>query len=67
MNDKAIHVTYKNPDGTEETLPKCRCPICGHTFYEVKEKNICPTKHYGDQEFTPDQLVTDNDDYAWCI
>lgn len=45
---------------------RCCCPICGHEFDEVKEINICPTQHYGRQEFIPDELITDDDDYAWC-
>jgi rubredoxin len=48
-------------------LPRNRCPICGHEFDEVKAVNVCPTIHYGEQEFTPDDLITDDDDYAWCI
>jgi hypothetical protein len=48
--------------------PKCPkecCPICGHEFDPVREANVCPTAHYGEQVWTPEQLITGDDDYAW--
>lgn len=50
----------------EENKIKDRCPICGYQFDEVLDINICPTLHYGENNFTPDELITDDDDYAWC-
>lgn len=48
-------------------LAKNVCPICGHEFYEVKELNVC--KHHGPwtEAFTREELITDEDDYAWCL
>lgn len=45
---------------------RCCCPICGNEFDEVKPINVCPTRHYGEQEFTPEQLIGPYDDYVWC-
>ena len=48
--------------------PKCPkecCPICGYEFETVREANVCPTRHYGEQVFTPEELITSDDDYAW--
>lgn len=45
---------------------RCRCPICGHEFHPVENINVCPTQHYGEQEFTRDQLIGEDDDYLWC-
>jgi hypothetical protein len=54
------------------------CPICGHEFDEVQEWNECPTsKDTGGHgcgrddaptrnHFHRDQLITSDDDYAWC-
>jgi hypothetical protein len=52
----------KNKMGKE----KDTCPICGHQFDEVEEENVCPTYHYGEQTFKPEDLITDDDDYLWC-
>lgn len=44
------------------------CPICGYQFDEVEDINICPTGHEGwGNKFTKDELITEDDDYAWCI
>ncbi len=43
------------------------CPICGHTFGPIELINICPVQHYGEQEFTPEQLIKENDDYMWVL
>jgi hypothetical protein len=50
-----------------EPLPRDCCPICGHQFQEVQDVNVCPTEHYGEQEFTRDELISEDDDYAWCL
>jgi hypothetical protein len=54
MNDKRV-----GPD-------RVCCPVCGYEFDEVKDVNVCPTRHYGIQNFTPDELLNTDDDYAWC-
>lgn len=47
----------------------CCCPICGHEF-DSDDVFIglvwCPTQHYGEEFFTLDELITSDDDYAWC-
>lgn len=49
-------------------LPKCRCHICGHEFDPVLEVNVCPrAPHYGESSYTPEDLITEDDDYAWCV
>jgi hypothetical protein len=50
----------------EENKVKDHCPICGYQFDEVLPVNVCPTRHYGEQEFTPEQLIGCYDDYEWC-
>ena len=51
----------------EENKVKNCCPICGHEFEEIKPINVCPTFHYFEQEFKPEELIGRWDDYAWCI
>ena len=52
--------------------PKVHCPVCGHDFMvepgEIRAINTCPVDHLGDgRDFTPDQLITEDDDYTWVI
>lgn len=49
------------------TTERDRCPICGHQFVEVKDVNVCPTEHGGQQEFAREELIGEDDDYAWCL
>lgn len=45
---------------------KDRCPVCGHQFDPVNPVNVCPF-HNPTEAFTPDELVGEDDDYAYCI
>lgn len=63
--DTPIHGEKPGPDGMV-IREKDHCPICGYHFDEVEDVNVCPTKHYGQQKFTPEELITDMDDYLWC-
>lgn len=45
---------------------KRHCPICNYEFEELAEVNICPNTHYGENSFTHEQLITEDEDYAWC-
>lgn len=49
-----------------EILPKDRCPICGECFDPVKEVNVCTNSGGGTRTFSPEDLITENDDYEWC-
>lgn len=41
------------------------CPVCGHDFYdEVRDEQDCP--NCGTKEITREELISDDDDYAWC-
>ncbi len=51
----------------EENKVKDHCPICGHRFDEVKDVNVCPTTHHGENEFGRDELIGCYDDHAWCL
>lgn len=64
---QALNVPAPEPPPTPPSPRDC-CPICGHQFDEVKEVNVCPCKgHWNIQkEFTPDELITDSDDYLYC-
>ena len=51
---------------------RCYCPICGHRFKIPEDINesrryVCPTTHTYDQSFLPDQLIKEDDDYAWVL
>ena len=35
--------------------------------HEVKVISVCPTQHYGEREFTPDELIADDEDYEWVV
>lgn len=50
-------------------LEKNQCPVCGYRFYDdVHEFNICPKGHQAHGEvFTPEQLITEDDDYLYCV
>jgi hypothetical protein len=48
---------------TENKVFDC-CPVCGHQFDEVKSINVC--LRCGEQS-APDQLIHEEDDYAWCL
>jgi hypothetical protein len=48
-----------------DTKEKDRCPVCGYQFDEVRDLNTCP-QHSPTQSFDRDQLITDDDDYAYC-
>ncbi len=44
--------------------PRC-CPICGQTFDEYAPTVTCTTPHYGQQEFSWDELIHEDADYLW--
>lgn len=56
--------SYYRPAGP---LPLNICPICGHEFDDVYEANVCPVPHYHEQVFTPEELISSDSDYAWCV
>lgn len=63
--------TYTQPDGSKLVLDRDCCPICGTAFEVVTESNTC---NYGVNRrgqphgpFSPDELITEEDDYAWCL
>lgn len=64
--DLTQYATYRG-----ETKPKTQCPICGHDFIvepgEIRAANTCPRMHSGGQSFAPEELITEDDDYAWVL
>lgn len=55
-----------DPKEEEDRLPPPRCcPICGHTFYDYAPKVVCPTEHYGQQEFDWSETIHEDADYLW--
>jgi hypothetical protein len=67
MNEK-----YKGPRGpvnrqrcNMDQKPRDCCPVCGYQFEEVKELNECP-RHKPTESFAPDELIAEDDDYAYC-
>lgn len=43
-----------------------RCPVCGYQFEEAQEQNTCP-KHSPTELFSRDELIGEDDDYAYCL
>lgn len=68
--------------GMTRTLAKDRCPVCGKQFDQVAEINVCRytpdssirldrntllLHHPYSNYFTPEDLITEEDDYEWCV
>ena len=61
--------TRKLPLGVDsDSQPRECCPICGREFEEVHEANLCNhgARWITAEVFTPEELITSDDDYAWC-
>lgn len=51
--------------------PKDRCPVCGHQFTEIPTEPdkvvVCPKHGLGIDFFTRDELITEDEDCAYCL
>ena len=48
-------------------MEKDQCPICGAQIEEmtVGQTIYCPEHKHG--PFFPEELIDDDEDYAWCV
>lgn len=60
---------------TQKELPRNRCPVCGTEFDDEflasergkEEEGIMIKCDYCKEKVDLDSLITEDDDYAWCI